>query len=157
MHTTSTLFEHTKSKNQVISRLLPINLHIKCSAVEHMCNTEISAKLAVKPMLCNEKFNAVFIPDLDPYTEKTKLAEIMGLHRNTIGKWHKWAKMIVLDYRAEAEKTSLMSRYQCWVIGEIYRLSLLLKRKQMICLHLRDNRPDYSILKFKQIYKDYSI
>ncbi len=53
-------------------------------------------------MLCNEKINAFFIPDIDPYTEKPKLAEIMGLHRNTIGKWHKWAKMIVFDYRSRS-------------------------------------------------------
>ncbi|GEM_PF-5968094 len=108
-------------------------------------------------MLCRTKYRAIFIPDLDPCTEKTKLAEMMGLHRNTIGKWHKWAKMIIKDYRDEMEKSQLMSRYQCWVIGEIYRLSLLLKRKQNICLHLRDNRNEYSLNKFNQIYKNYSI
>ena len=125
--------------------------------MDYTCDIEISAESTKNTMLCKEKFSAVFIPDLDPYTDKTKLAEIMGLHRNTIGKWHKWAKVLVLDYRAEAEKTPLMNRYQCWVIGEIYRLSMLLKRKQMICLHLRDNRHDYSFVKFQQIYKNYSI
>lgn len=122
-----------------------------------MCNTEESEELAVNPMLCKDKFSSVFIPDLDPYTEKTKLAEIMGIHRNTIGKWHKWAKIFVLDYRNESNKTPLMSRYQCWVIGEIYRLSLLLKRKQMICSHLKENRDNYSLLKFQQVYKNYSM
>ena len=82
-----------------------------------MCNTEESEELAVNPMLCKEKFSSVFIPDLDPYTEKTKLAEIMGIHRNTIGKWHKWAKIFVLDYRNESNNTPLMSSYQCCLIG----------------------------------------
>lgn len=108
-------------------------------------------------MLSRETYRAVFIPDLDPYTEKTKLAEVMGLHRNTIGKWHRWARVFLPDYKEHCEKTPLMSRYQCWVIGEIHRLSLLLKRKKMICGHLMDNKTDYSLWKFKQTYKNYSV
>lgn len=104
-------------------------------------------------MLTTDRFQAVFIPDLDPYTEKTKLASLMGLHRNTVGKWHGWARIIIEDYRSHTKESPLMSRYQCWVIGEIYRLSLLLKRKQLIAKYLRDNRQEYSLMKFEQVYK----
>lgn len=120
-----------------------------------MCIIKNSEKLAVKPMLCKETYSAVFIPDLDPYTEKTKLAEIMGLHRNTLGKWHKWAIIFIPDYKEESKKTPLMSKYQCWVLGEFYRLSLLLKRKKMIWIHLKENHANYNFQQFKNIYKSY--
>ena len=104
-------------------------------------------------MLCKEVYQSIYIPDLDPYTEKTTLSELMGVHRNTVGKWHKWANLFIADYKKTSNDSPLMSRYQCWVIGEIHRLSILLKRKKMIWEHLKLNNQEYSFVQFQQIYK----
>ena len=104
-------------------------------------------------MLSREQFQSVYVADLDPFTEKTKLAEVMGLHRNTIGKWHTWANLFLDDYKAVSSQSPLMSRYQCWVMGEIHRLAIAYKRKPLIWAQLKTRKNDYSIYKFTQIYK----
>lgn len=104
-------------------------------------------------MLTTDRFQSVYVLDLDLQTPKTELAELMGIHRNTLGKWHKWAKIIVQDYRNHCTESPFLSQYQCWVLGEVHRISLQLKRKNLIAKYLRDHREEYSLAKFSQTYK----
>ncbi|MDF5721526.1 MAG: hypothetical protein PUP91_13805 [Rhizonema sp. PD37] len=104
-------------------------------------------------MLTTDRYQSVFIPDLDLQTPKTELAELMGLHRNTLTKWHKWVKIIIPDYKIHCNESPFLSQYQCWVLGEVYRISLQLKRKNLIAKYIRDHRDEYSFTSFNQIYR----
>lgn len=80
-----------------------------------------------------------------------EVAEAVGVHRETLAKYQKIAKLYLKDYREMYSPRAPLDPYQAWCLDQIAQIMRRCQSYKTLQRHLFQNRHKYSLATFRSI------
>ncbi|WP_166481848.1 hypothetical protein [Scytonema sp. UIC 10036] len=94
------------------------------------------------------------VRSLNAYTSQDELAKYLGVHRTTIGRHHNRLKKFFQDYKEVTTDGYPLSRYQCWVISRVLKVSETFRDNTAVMKYILNNSSSLSKYQFKKQFPD---